>query len=406
LECLQNQKKIKDSVPSNKEISNSDEQNENVTSSKLTNKLEEFDDYDYDDEDELVNFDTRSIQNLGAECTSRSKGWSGSCVYYQRCRRTPYSYSATCGLNGLVCCKGRKSQVNRKSSSNNIFRTTTTKAPRSSRTTTTRRSSFQPSSEICGVDGPQETIFGGQEAEGRFPFMVALINRGTGSSFCGGVMVTRKHVLTAAHCFDHKEWRNVDVRIGQYDLQEDEDPDTEANIRNVKIHEQYEPSGKKGRVTPINDIAIVSLDKVITSRKVTTICLPSTTRDVTKLDDKPIAAGWGLTRRTRRGKSETKLRYAKLEVYGKNECQRKYSEFLRDGFEINDNMVCAGNDITDTCRGDSGGPLMYLSSWTNYRWEIYGIVSFGPTICANPEYPGVFTRVDKHLDWIQRNTKI
>ena len=71
LECLQNQKKIKDSVPSNKEISNRNEQNENVTSSKLPNKFEEFDDYDYDDEDELVNFDTRSIQNLGAECTSR-----------------------------------------------------------------------------------------------------------------------------------------------------------------------------------------------------------------------------------------------------------------------------------------------------------------------------------------------
>ena len=248
-------------------------------------------------------------------------------------------------------------------------------------------------------------IFGGKEAGGRFPFMVAIITKRTGSNFCGGVMITRQHVLTAAHCFDRRNWRDLDVRIGQYDLEEDEEPGTEANIRNVKIHERYEPNGKNGRISPVNDIAIITLDRIVTSRKVTMICLPSTSRDVTRLKDKPLAAGWGVSRRTRQGKAETKLRFATLDVFRHDQCRQKYFKFLGDGIEINDSMVCAGSDVTDTCRGDSGGPLMYNTNWTQYRWEIYGLVSFGPTICANPDYPGVFTRVDKHLDWIKRNTK-
>jgi len=398
-ECLKNKNKEDDkSATLTKEISTSGEQNENVTSSKIANRLQEFSD------DELVDFDTRSIENYGAQCTSQ-RGWTGSCVYYQRCRRSSYSYSATCGLNGLVCCKGRRSSS---SSQNSFTRRTTTSAPRR-RTTTTRRSSSifssPPSSETCGLGGPTENIFGGKEAGGRFPFMVAIITKRTGSNFCGGVMITRQHVLTAAHCFDRRNWRDLDVRIGQYDLEEDEEPGTEANIRNVKIHERYEPNGKNGRISPVNDIAIITLDRIVTSRKVTMICLPSTSRDVTRLKDKPLAAGWGVSRRTRQGKAETKLRFATLDVFRHDQCRQKYIKFLGDGIEINDSMVCAGSDVTDTCRGDSGGPLMYNTNWTQYRWEIYGLVSFGPTICANPDYPGVFTRVDKHLDWIKRNTK-
>jgi len=57
-----------------------------------------------------------------------------------------------------------------------------------------------------------------------------------------------KHILTAAHCFDKRSWRggNVDVRIGQDDIREDEWVGTQANIARVKIHERWVREGRRG----------------------------------------------------------------------------------------------------------------------------------------------------------------
>ena len=70
---------------------------------------------------------------------------------------------------------------------------------------------------------------------------------------------------------------------------------------------------------------------------------------------------------------------------------------------ILDSMVCAGllAGGKDSCQGDSGGPLVVKDDSNTVI--IYGVVSFGIG-CAAPNYPGVYARVTKYLDWIKANT--
>lgn len=65
---------------------------------------------------------------------------------------------------------------------------------------------------------------------------------------------------------------------------------------------------------------------------------------------------------------------------------------------LSEGQLCAGGDRgKDSCRGDSGGPLMSLK--TN-NWYAAGIVSFGPTPCGYENWPGIYTRVSQYMDWI------
>ena len=54
-------------------------------------------------------------------------------------------------------------------------------------------------------------------------------------------------------------------------------------------------------------------------------------------------------------------------------------------------------------QGDSGGPLM-IPRGRNGTLYLYGIVSYGYR-CAEPGYPGVYTRVSEFMDWIVPNLK-
>ncbi|CAL4061325.1 unnamed protein product, partial [Meganyctiphanes norvegica] len=66
-------------------------------------------------------------------------------------------------------------------------------------------------------------------------------------------------------------------------------------------------------------------------------------------------------------------------------------------------ILCAGKgDGKDTCRGDSGGPLM-LTDKFGQIWYAVGIASFGDTVCGSKNGQSIFTNVHHYIDWIKSN---
>ncbi len=102
--------------------------------------------------------------------------------------------------------------------------------------------------------------------------------------------------------------------------------------------------------------------------------------------------GWGKEKHTD-DRGSTKLKEAKVPITSKDKCLNVYKDYF-----ISDNMFCAGGGATDTCNGDSGGPLICQKDG---RWTIYGITSFGEDCGINGKF-GIYAKVPKFTEWIQR----
>lgn len=93
--------------------------------------------------------------------------------------------------------------------------------------------------------------------------------------------------------------------------------------------------------------------------------------------------------------SNVKLK-AQLPYIPKNKCQSIYREK-----QLTDEQLCAGGEEgVDSCRGDSGAPLMLTAFQSHEKWIVFGIVSHGPSKCGSKNYPGIYTNVSYYVTWI------
>uniref|UniRef100_A0A3Q0REY7 Transmembrane serine protease 5 n=1 Tax=Amphilophus citrinellus TaxID=61819 RepID=A0A3Q0REY7_AMPCI len=142
-----------------------------------------------------------------------------------------------------------------------------------------------------------------------------------------------------------------------------------------------------------SDIALMKLRTPFNfSDTIRPICLPQYEYDLPGGTQCWIS-GWGYTQPDGVHSPDT-LKEAPVPIISTKKCN---SSCMYNG-EITARMLCAGytEGKVDACQGDSGGPLVCQDENV---WRLVGVVSWG-TGCAEPNHPGVYTKVAEFLGWI------
>ncbi|NXU10259.1 TMPSC protease, partial [Pardalotus punctatus] len=238
-------------------------------------------------------------------------------------------------------------------------------------------------------------IVGGHEApEGAWPWVVSLQVLRGGVRFmhlCGGVLLSRRAVLTAGHCVDGRmdpcSWRAV---LGMHNLEKRGPHTAKRRIRRIIVHSEFK------RETFENDVAVFELKSAVRySLYIQPMCLPPAPLILPMENSSDCyISGWGRT--AEKGKTSSVLKEAQVEILPPSLCNSS------EGYAglMDNNMLCAGAWAggTDTCQGDSGGPLVCYHPDTD-KYYLIGIASFGVG-CGRPKYPGIYVRLSHYRKWI------
>lgn len=249
------------------------------------------------------------------------------------------------------------------------------------------------STKLSALENRPQVIGGEEAVPGQWPWMVALVHAPIQNAhlgqFCGGTLVSPQWVLTAAHCTQGLTASRIHVVLGRHNLTSNEGE--RLAVTEIRVHPAFNPN------TLDSDLALLRLERpsvqqtipVATPEMVEMLAYPGSIATVT---------GWGNTNLFIPHYPET-LQQAQLPVVEREVCN---SPTAYNG-GVTTNMLCAGYDEggLDSCKGDSGGPLM-IAQEEDGNWVQVGVVSWGEG-CAQMYRYGVYTQLANFADWIATN---
>ncbi|XP_070140612.1 serine protease grass-like [Drosophila kikkawai] len=237
----------------------------------------------------------------------------------------------------------------------------------------------------CGTSGIRSWLHYGADAESEAaPWMAAIFNNE--SFLCGGTVIHRRFVLTAAHCIEDQS--HLFVKLGAYNKS---NPTQEYNAIKGVIYRGYSKRNME------HDIGLLKLSQDIQfGIDVYPICisLDPEMKSRVEIIQKFDAYDWGSTEMERESQLLRKVRLYRLD-------HTTCDNFLRR--PLTSNQLCIGSLDRDTCGGDSGGPLTKKVTVKGEQVQVQlGIHIFGKMRCDGER---IYTDVSSYANWIERNVK-
>jgi len=241
------------------------------------------------------------------------------------------------------------------------------------------------------------------------PWQVYIEISKNGNTYaCGGTLVSRTWVVTAAHCLNELDSNtsysavsNDSVTVFSGSADRSSNGNMKRNtVINVIAHPSYNQTENS------SDIALLQLSTVVLPPSQPIKLIDDASQYNADLEfgnglaNNLVLSGWGRTS-TDGNESTDILQKTTLTGVSDNNCALSWG-----WFGLEDEFICANAFNKGSCNGDSGGPLIWQDknaiSDADMGYRLAGVVSFGNTLqCAYNQLPDVYTQVSTHANWIK-----